>query len=122
VHSCQFFRFFQECFGDSCVGVFGSFSQFGQEGGFDSLSPEESPGVGGDLVDQNALGFVGRSVGGVKALAEIFVCRGIFAGDDDLGSGESVTKSVPASGLLAFGGFGSGAALCVLAIGEDLCG
>jgi len=39
----------------------------------------------------------------VKFLPEFFVCAGVLAGDDDLGSGEAVTGRVSAGGVFAFG-------------------
>ena len=121
VHSGQFLGFFEECFRDGNVRVFGAFGELGEEGRFDSLGAHEPPGVGGDLIDQNALGFIGGLMRFVHALAEFFIGRCVFAGDDDLCPGESVPDAVAACGVLALLGLGSRAVPGVIEV-AILCG
>ncbi|HUQ94430.1 MAG TPA: hypothetical protein VM120_22300 [Bryobacteraceae bacterium] len=84
----------------------GSFGEFGEEGGFDSLGSHESPGVGSDLVYEDEFGFVDGQVGLVESLAEVFIGGRVFAGHDDLCAGESVARRVTACGLFALLGLG----------------
>ncbi len=88
--------------------------------GFEFATYGEAPLGHGDLVDEGGFqGADGLEVveDGVAEFVEGFL---VFEGDDGVFGDEAVFEGVEASGGLAFGGFGAGAALRVAAIGGNL--
>jgi hypothetical protein len=107
------------------LGIFGvdGVAEFVEAEGVDAalagMSAMEAPLLIGESLDQ--VGF-----GGALGLPfdPVFVAEGlveleVLTGEDDDLAGQAVTDGIEAGALFAGGGAGAGAALSVLAIGED---
>jgi hypothetical protein len=88
--------------------------------GFDPAETAEHPLAVNELIDERALGGGGGVVLGGELGFELFEFGAEFGADDDALRVESGLERVLAGAGLALDGAGSGAALCVAAVGREL--